>query len=62
VDHNLLCTEHLPLGAEAGAAARRVLREKKSPVQFWNPLPTPRTKKCRLARRGLSGLCNKLRR
>ena len=27
------------LRPDAGAAARRVLREKKSPVQFWNPLP-----------------------
>jgi hypothetical protein len=38
-DHNLLGTEHLPPDADAGAAARRVLREKKGPNQFWNPIP-----------------------
>ena len=38
VDHNLLGTEHLRPGADAGAAARRVLREKKAPAQFWNPI------------------------
>jgi hypothetical protein len=37
-DHNLLGTERLAPGADAGAAARRVLREKKSPAQFWNPI------------------------
>jgi hypothetical protein len=35
VDHNLLGTEHLRPGADAGAAARRVLREKKAPNDFW---------------------------
>jgi hypothetical protein len=38
VDHNLLGTEHLAPGADAGAAARRVLREKKSPGQFWGTI------------------------
>jgi hypothetical protein len=38
VDRNLLGTEHLAPGADAGAAARRVLREKKAPAQFWNPI------------------------
>jgi hypothetical protein len=37
-DQNLLGTEHLRPGADAGAAARRVLREKKAPAQFWNPI------------------------
>jgi hypothetical protein len=37
-DRNLLGTEHLHPGADAGAAARRVLREKKSPGQFWSPI------------------------
>jgi hypothetical protein len=37
-DQNLLGTEHLPPGADAGAAARRVLREKKSPGQFWGTI------------------------
>jgi hypothetical protein len=35
VDHNLLGTEHLPPDADAAAAARRVLREKKGPNDFW---------------------------
>jgi hypothetical protein len=39
VDHNLLGTEHLGPDADAGAAARRVLREKKGPDPFWNPIP-----------------------
>jgi hypothetical protein len=39
VDQNLLGTEHLAPGADAGAAARRVLREKKGPEPFWNPIP-----------------------
>jgi hypothetical protein len=34
----LLGTEHLHPGADAGAAARRLLREKKSPGQFWSPI------------------------
>jgi hypothetical protein len=38
-DHNLVGTEHLHPGADAGAAARRVLREKKAPGQFWSPIP-----------------------
>jgi hypothetical protein len=38
-DQNLLGTEHLGPGADAGAAARRVLREKKGPDPFWNPIP-----------------------
>jgi hypothetical protein len=38
VDGNLLGTEHLAPGADAGAAARRVLREKKAPAQFWGPI------------------------
>jgi hypothetical protein len=36
-DRNLLGTEHLA-GDDARAVARRVLREKKSPGQFWNPI------------------------
>jgi hypothetical protein len=36
-DDNLLGTEHLQPGADAVAAARRVLRAKKSP-EFWAPL------------------------
>ena len=41
VDQNLLGTEQLAPGdgADAAAAARRVLREKKSPEPFWNPIP-----------------------
>jgi hypothetical protein len=35
VDHNLLGTEHLRPGDDGGAAARRVLREKKAPNDFW---------------------------
>ncbi|OLB78716.1 MAG: hypothetical protein AUI16_02975 [Alphaproteobacteria bacterium 13_2_20CM_2_64_7] len=35
-DQNLLGTEHLHPGADAGAAARRVLREKKAPAEFWS--------------------------
>jgi hypothetical protein len=38
-DRNLLGTECLPPGADAGAAARRVLREKKSPNAFWGAMP-----------------------
>jgi hypothetical protein len=38
-DRNLLGTEHLHPGADAGAAARRVLRAKKAPDPFWNPIP-----------------------
>jgi hypothetical protein len=38
-DQNLLGTEHLRPDADAGAAARRVLREKKGPEPFWNPIP-----------------------
>jgi hypothetical protein len=38
-DHNLLGTEHLRPGDDGGAAARRVLREKKGPDPFWNPIP-----------------------
>jgi hypothetical protein len=38
-DQNLLGTEHLHPGADGGAAARRVLREKKSLDPFWNPIP-----------------------
>jgi hypothetical protein len=38
-DSNLLGTEHLRPEANAGAAARRVLREKKAPTQFWGPIP-----------------------
>jgi hypothetical protein len=35
VDGNLLGTEHLRPDANAGAAARRVLREQKAPNDFW---------------------------
>jgi hypothetical protein len=38
VDGNLLGTEHLAPDADAVAAARRVLRAKKAPAQFWNPI------------------------
>jgi hypothetical protein len=31
--------ERLRADADAGAAARRVLREKKGPEPFWNPIP-----------------------
>jgi hypothetical protein len=42
VERNLLGTDHLPPGADAGAAAtvaRSILRAKKSPDPFWNPIP-----------------------
>jgi hypothetical protein len=39
-DRNLLGTEHLPPGADAGAAARQVLRAKKA-TGFWAPIPYP---------------------
>jgi hypothetical protein len=35
-DGNLLGTEHLAPGADVRAAARRVLREKKAPAEFWS--------------------------
>jgi hypothetical protein len=38
-DRNLLGTERLQPGADARAAARRVLREKKGRDPFWNPIP-----------------------
>jgi hypothetical protein len=41
VDHNLLGTEHLPPGADAGAAARRVLRGKVGGGDFSRPLDYP---------------------
>jgi hypothetical protein len=37
-DQNLLGTDHLSPGADAGAAARRVLRAKKGPEPFWSPI------------------------
>jgi hypothetical protein len=41
VDHNLLGTEHLPPGADAGPAARRVLRGKVGGGDFSRPLDYP---------------------